>query len=80
MVDETMLFKTEPCPVCRGTGTRPDRRDVGTKMRQLRLSRKLGMREVARKLGLSGPYISDLELGKRLWNEQLIERFKKACK
>jgi len=34
--------------------------------------------EVAHRMGVSGPYISDLESGKRGWRKALIERYMNA--
>jgi len=47
-------------------------------MRALRENKDLSVREVARRLGLSANYVSDLELGRRAFNTQLIHRYKQA--
>ena len=67
-----------PCPRCAGTGSILDPRTVGQQMRELREKKSVSVREIARKLGLSAPYISDLELGRRAFNAALIQRYKKA--
>jgi transcriptional regulator with XRE-family HTH domain len=50
----------------------------GRQMRDLRQKKGVSVREVARRTGLSAPYVSDLELGRRSFNAKLIERYKKA--
>ena len=74
-VDMTMT-----CPKCDGTGAVLDPRMVGQQMRELREHNDVSVREVARRLNLSAPYVSDLELGRRSFNEELIERYKSALK
>lgn len=39
--------------------------EIGGQIRILREERKMSLRELARRLGLSAPYISDMELGRR---------------
>ena len=39
---------------------------------------KLSLREVARRLKVSAVYLSHLERGKRPWNTERLEKFKKA--
>ncbi len=69
---------TKPCPKCDGTGTVVDPVLVGRKMRALRERFGVSCRAVARELGFSPPYVSDLELGRRSFNERLIKRYTKA--
>jgi len=38
---------------------------IGGKLRELREQRKLSLRELARRLGISAPYLLDMELGRR---------------
>jgi transcriptional regulator with XRE-family HTH domain len=70
---------TEPCPQCNGTGRCLDDRAVGAAMRQVRIAAGLSLRGVAKRLGVSAPYVSDLELGRRNWSPRRIEDFEKAC-
>jgi predicted transcriptional regulator len=39
--------------------------EIGGKLRVLREERSLSLRELARRLGISAPYLSDIELGRR---------------
>ena len=66
------------CPKCDGTGSVLDPRLQGQQMRQLRKRKGISVREIARRTGLSAPYISDLELGRRAFNTDLIQRYKQA--
>ncbi len=45
-----------------------DHAATGAKMRVLRTSHKISLREVARRLKLSAPFVSDLERGRRNWD------------
>ena len=49
-------------------------------MRNKRIVRKLSLREVAIRMEVSAAYLSDLELGRRNWDEAKIEAFNKALK
>ena len=74
------MFKTRECNRCNGSGKILDPLDVGAKMRTFRIGKGLSMTEMARQLSFSVPYIRDLEFGRRAWNQQLIEKYTKACK
>ena len=57
-----------------------DDRDTGARLRTLRTSAGVTLREFAESINLSPAYISDLELGKRAWNarrEGHYDRFQK---
>lgn len=45
-----------------------DHKATGEAMRQLRKAHRISRREVARRMGLSAPFISDLERGKHNWD------------
>ena len=66
------------CPKCAGTGSVIDPRMQGQQMRELRVKKGIAVREVARRMNLSAPYISDIELGRRAFNTDLIQRYKQA--
>jgi len=72
-VDMTMT-----CPKCDGTGSVLDPRLQGQQMRSLRVKKQISLREIAKRTGLSAPYISDLERGRRDFNTDLIQRYKQA--
>lgn len=48
--------------------------------RSLRIKSGLSLRRVARIMGISAPYLSDLELGNRAWNAGRVKQFKQAIK
>lgn len=73
-------MKMEPCKCCKGTGEQIDQRALGREMKELREAMGLSLRSVATGLGISAPYLSDLELGKRNWNDARIVEYKKAIK
>ncbi len=73
-------MKTLPCRHCNGTGKEPDQRALGVEMRRKRVAANKSLREVAIAMEFSAPYLSDLELGRRLWNSELIASFEKALK
>jgi transcriptional regulator with XRE-family HTH domain len=62
-----------PCPACEGTGKVLDPVAAGRQMRALRLKEKLSLREVARRMGISAPYVQDMELGRRNCKGRLID-------
>lgn len=72
-------MKTKECRCCAGTGEVPDHAALGAEMREVRLRTALSQREVARRMGISAPYLCDLENGARNWRDELIESFRKAC-
>jgi len=47
-------------------------------MRVLRKKNKVSLRAAAKTMKISAPYLSDLELGRRIWDDAKIEAFKKA--
>lgn len=52
-----------PCPCCDGAGVVVCVN--GASLRRMRLRAKLSLRELARRCGISPPYLSDIELGRR---------------
>jgi len=46
--------------------------------RRARQRARLPLREVARRMELSSGYLCDLELGRRHWSEELVQRFQAA--
>lgn len=73
-------LKTKHCRCCGGSGAELDHRAVGAEMVKLRKSKGLTQADVARKMKFTGAYLCDLESGVRNWREELIERYKKACR
>ena len=66
------------CPRCGGTGLALDPVHLGLQARKRREGAKVTLRELARRVGLGVAYLSDLELGRRSLNAELIERLNKA--
>lgn len=54
-----------------------DHKKAGSDVRVLRLAKEMKLRWLAVELGISAPYLCDLENGKRNWT---TERFDKAIK
>jgi len=72
------MNKTANCHCCGGTGKELDHARVGSELRAYRAVRNLTMARVAKRMGLSESYVSELERGKRNWNDALVERYRKA--
>ena len=53
----------------------PDNAATGQLMREARKRAGLSLREMARRLGQSAPFVSDLELGRRGWDEKRIAQW-----
>ena len=68
------------CLRCNGTGKEPNQKRLGKQARENRIAAKKTVQALADLMGLSISYISDLELGKRNWNTDLIKRFNAAIK
>jgi len=64
--------KMKQCPKCGGSGMIAD----PSEMRKLRVSSGLSLREVSNKMGVSAPYLSDLERGNRQWNAKTEASFR----
>lgn len=75
-----MSLKMKPCHCCGGNGKELDHFVVGNEMRKLRVKAGKSQIQVAEFMKVSGPYISDLERGKRGWRRSLIDRFMEALK
>ncbi len=71
-------MSTKTCPRCGGSGQVDDPAEQGKKMRELRLAKKLSLKEVARRMNLTAAYISDMELGRRNWRAELVEKYNRA--
>lgn len=52
-----------------------DKRNIGKKLKELRISRGLKQLDVAEKVGLSRPAISNIEAGKRSLTLSTLKRF-----
>lgn len=55
-----------------------DHAATGANNRKRRLKANLSLREVAQELGISAPYLSDLERGRRNWTEHFDDHYAAA--
>ena len=55
-----------------------DQTELGYMLRKQRVIQGISLREMARRLKVSAPYLSDLELGRRNFDLELVERYLKA--
>lgn len=67
-----------PCKRCNGTGAEPDQELTGQFMRAKRTDAGMSLRQLGDAIGYSAPYLSDLELGRRLWSSEMIHKAEKA--
>lgn len=71
---------SEPCSHCNGTGFEMNHREIGRERRHARKLAGRSLRDVAARMGLTAAYICDLELGRRNWNANLIQRHEEATR
>lgn len=60
--------------------TEIDHARTGRALREYRETADLSLRAIANEMGISPPYLSDLERGNRKWSEELVDKFMKAMK
>ena len=75
LLDELSIAKS-PCPTCGGSGEYAAERDIGLALRKRREARGMSLRDMATNLGISAPYLSDLELGRRHWKQRYTEAYR----
>lgn len=63
---------------CTKTVKAIDHLATAEKARSIRRSAGISLREMARRMGFTAGYVSDLELGRRHWNETRVNEFNKA--
>lgn len=68
-------YKTMNCPDCKGEGKITHYN--GAWVREKRLQWGVGLREMARDLKISASFLSDVELGKRRANADIIDFIEK---
>ena len=73
-----MMTQHKTCPTCSGTGKIIDPRDEGADWRKKRKKSGLSQKDVAKKMKVSATFLSDLELGRRTWNDKHRTSFLKA--
>lgn len=68
------------CPNCEGCGEIDNPVWRGREMRKARQGAGKTLTEVAKAIQFSKGYLSDLELGRRTWSNDLVESYKKALR
>ena len=51
---------------------------LGKRLHELRDRADLSLRELAKKVGISGPFLSDIELGRRFPSEEILAKLARA--
>lgn len=68
------------CPRCHGEGSVPDPVEVGAMMRDTRKGYGLSLSEVARRIGITAPFLADVEAGRRSFSPENVAKWKEAVK
>jgi transcriptional regulator with XRE-family HTH domain len=55
-----------------------DETSLGQRLRELRDRADLSLRELAKRIGISSPFLSDVELGRRFPSEEILEKLAAA--
>lgn len=63
------------CKRCDGSGQEPDNKKTGSRLRALRRERGIGLREMARRMGISHPYLCQMEAGDRRIRPALLRQY-----
>ena len=69
-------LKTTPCNSCNGTGRVYDIHALGSRLRAMRKQSGKSLREIADLMGLSVPYLSDVELGRRRATSKIMRAYR----
>lgn len=70
------MSKPDPCHCCHGSGQERDDAVIGRSLSGLRLRAGVSLREQARRMGISHPYLCQLEKGRRAWSVRLMEKYR----
>lgn len=62
------------CPQCEGTGSILDAMLVGEYVRKKRNSAGASLRAISEKVGITPPYLNDLERGRRAWTRDRMKQ------
>lgn len=62
------------CKRCNGSGLEFDQKEFGADVRRRREAVGWTLRAAAKRIGISESYLSDLELGRRHWNADIIRK------
>lgn len=74
------MNKTKPCRYCGAKNKEVDQAALGASMRLKREKAGRSIRATADAMGMTAPYILDLERGYRPWSESLITSYTEALK
>jgi predicted transcriptional regulator len=80
MADPSNTPRQRSCPRCGGTGTIMHDGFVGSQMRARREAIGISLRELSRRVKWSATYVSDLELGRKLWTDRKVQRYVKGLR
>ena len=69
------VMSTKPCPRCGGSGIIRNDGFVGKQLRARREAVGISLRELARRVKWSATYVSELELGRKVWTDRKIQRY-----
>lgn len=72
-----MKLKTRPCLHCNGTGQEIDPFALGQTFRAKRMAAGVSLREMARRLDITPAYLSDMERGSRMLQDQYQKAYAK---
>lgn len=70
-----MNFKTDKCEHCGGTGKQLRQTGIGPALRRQRIKKGISLRKLAEELGVSAPYLSDLERDRRNWTLDRVDMY-----
>lgn len=57
-----------------------DHQRAGAQIRDMRVRRGMSLRSMAKRIGISAPFLSDLELGRRAWSHRRFNQVVKLLK
>jgi len=66
------------CKRCGGTGREPDHRAIGNELRKIRQAAGVSATRIAERMKITKAYLSDLELGRRQWRADLVQKYQGA--
>ncbi|MGB7195365.1 MAG: helix-turn-helix transcriptional regulator [Collimonas pratensis] len=66
-------MKASKCKRCGGSGLEPNQAKIAKAMREKRAALQWTLERMAVTLGISIPYLSDLEKGRRAWSPERIK-------
>lgn len=73
-------MRQQACHCCHGSGKELHHREVGLCLRRRRKELRVSLETLAARMGYSEVYLSQLENGKRRWNERLLKLYETNLK